>query len=83
MLPYLEQHYTPEQIRELMPVLTFEEIRVVEQYIHDHRETVLEQDRQIRERSAARWRPGDEERQQQERQERLERSRGKLCRAKF
>ncbi|HEV3238537.1 MAG TPA: hypothetical protein VGZ25_16240 [Gemmataceae bacterium] len=39
---------------EIMPVLTKEEIRLVEQYIAQNREVVEEQDRRIRERNARR-----------------------------
>jgi len=54
VVPYLRQHFTHEQIREIMPVLSDEEIVVIERYVADHYEEVMEQDRRIRERSAAR-----------------------------
>ena len=82
VLPYLQQQYTPEQIREIMPVLTLAEIDVIQQYIRDHREAVLERDRQIRERAAARQRPGEEERERQERKERIDRARQMIQRSK-
>jgi len=57
LVPYLQQRYTHEQILEIMPVLTVEEIEAVEQYVHDHYEAVMEQDRHIRERNAQRTTP--------------------------
>ena len=54
LVPYLQQKYTHEQIREIMPVLTVEEIQAVERYVGDHYEAVMEQDRRIRERAEAR-----------------------------
>ena len=33
LVPYLQQKYTHEQIREIMPVLTVEEIQAVERYV--------------------------------------------------
>ena len=42
-----------------MPVLTIEEVQVVEQYVRENYEEVMEQDRRIRERAAAR-RPSPE-----------------------
>ncbi len=61
LVPYLQQHYSHEQIREIMPVLTVEEIQVVERYVQDHYEEVMEQDRLIRERSANRTTPPEVE----------------------
>lgn len=57
LVPYLQKNLTPEQIREIMPVLTIEEIQAIEQYVHAHSEAVLEQDRRIRERTAQRRNP--------------------------
>jgi uncharacterized protein (DUF433 family) len=61
LLPYLQQNFTHEQILAVMPVLTVEEIQAVERYVRDHQEAVLEQDRRIRERSAARRKPPQHE----------------------
>jgi len=56
-----------------MPVLTVEEIRAVELYIRDNYESVMEQDRRIRERAAARRQsPEIEEAKRIERRKRLE-----------
>jgi len=83
LLPYLQQNYTHEQIREIMPVLTLEEIQAVERYVQDHRETVLDQDRRIRERAAARRHPPKEEGiERKERQERLDQIRQWIQREK-
>jgi uncharacterized protein (DUF433 family) len=57
LVPYLQQHCTYEQILEIMPVLTVEEIQTVEQYIQANYEAVMEQDRRIRERNAQRQNP--------------------------
>jgi uncharacterized protein (DUF433 family) len=54
LVPYFQRRCTYEQIMEIMPVLTKEEIRLVEQYIAQNREAVEEQDRRIRERNACR-----------------------------
>jgi uncharacterized protein (DUF433 family) len=54
LVPYLRLGYTHEQIREVMPTLSVEEIVAVEQYVQEHRAAVMEADRRIRERSAAR-----------------------------
>ena len=54
LVPYLQQRYTHAQIREIMPVLTCEEILVVEQYVAANHDSVMEQDRRIRERNANR-----------------------------
>jgi uncharacterized protein (DUF433 family) len=54
VVPYLQANWTCAQIREAMPILTDEEIRVIEQYVRDHYEEVMEQDRRIRERAANR-----------------------------
>src|SRR5436309_6796723 len=54
LVPYLQQKFTYEQILEIMPVLTVEEIQAVERYIQDNLEAVMERDHLIRERTAAR-----------------------------
>ncbi len=71
LLPYLQQGYSHEQIRTIMPVLTVEDIVVVEQYIRDHLDEVMEQDRRIRERAAARRKP--QKQQEAEHRELLQR----------
>jgi uncharacterized protein (DUF433 family) len=57
LVPYLQQRFSHEQIREIMPVLSVEEIQVVERYIQDHYEAVMEQDRRIRATNARRQTP--------------------------
>jgi uncharacterized protein (DUF433 family) len=57
LVPYFQRRCTYEQIMEIMPVLTKEEIRLVERYIAQNREAVEEQDRRIRERNARRKNP--------------------------
>ena len=71
LVPYLKLQYTHEQILELMPVLTVEEIQAVERYVQDNYEAVMEQDRLIRARAAGRRQPPDVE--QDERKKRLAR----------
>lgn len=71
VVPYYLQNWTCEQIRDIMPVLSGEEIQIVEQYIREHHESVMEQHRRIVERSAARKPAPDIE--QSERQARLTR----------
>jgi uncharacterized protein (DUF433 family) len=57
LVPYLQRHCSYEQILEIMPVLTVEDIKVVERYIEDHYDEVMQQDRRIRERNAKRKNP--------------------------
>src|SRR3954464_3773604 len=52
LVPYLKRHCSHEEIRQVMPVLTAEEIAIVEQYIREHFEEVMEQDRRIEQRTA-------------------------------
>jgi uncharacterized protein (DUF433 family) len=54
VVPYLQKKFTHDQIREIMPVLSDEEINVVELYVTEHFDEVMEQDRRIRERNANR-----------------------------
>jgi len=76
LVPYFQQQCTHDQIREIMPILTVEEIQLVEQYVRDHYEAVMDQDRRIRERIAARQKPPQvEEAERKERLERLEKAR--------
>lgn len=62
LFPYFEMGYTPERIiREAMPSLSVAEIEVAGRYIAEHREDVVEIDRQIRERNATRKNPPEVE----------------------
>jgi hypothetical protein len=73
VVPYLQRQCTYEQIQEIMPVLSVEEIKVIEQYVRENYDAVMEQDRRIRERAEARRPPPEvEAAQQRERRERLE-----------
>ena len=71
LVPYLQKQWSHEQIIEIMPVLTVEEIETVERYVQENYQAVMEQDRRIRERAAARQKPPEVE--EAERQERLQR----------
>jgi hypothetical protein len=53
----LNRNCTPEEIIEVIPVLTRDELRVIQEYVRDHYEEVMEQDRRIREREANRVTP--------------------------
>lgn len=76
LVPYLQQRYTHEQILQIMPVLTVAEIQAVERYIQENYDAVMEQDRRIRERAAARQKsPQVEATERQERLQRLEAAR--------
>lgn len=57
IFPYFQLNYSYEEIRQIMPSLSFAEIRAVEQYIDEHREEVIEEDRRIRQRNATRRNP--------------------------
>ena len=69
LVPYLQQDYAHEQILQIMPVLTVPEIEAVERYVLDNYDAVIEQDRRIRERNAARQNSTDVE--EAERTERM------------
>jgi len=71
LVPYLQQGLTHEQIREIMPVLSDDEITTVEQYVRENYEAVMELDQRIRARAAARRKPPQAE--EAERQQRLAR----------
>ena len=76
LVPYLQQKYAHEQIVQIMPVLTVPEIQAVERYVQDNYDAVMEQDRRIRERNAARQKPADvEEAERKEQIQRLEAAR--------
>jgi uncharacterized protein (DUF433 family) len=57
VVPYLQKNCTPAEIMEIMPILSVEEIQVIQQYVRDNYDAVMEQDRRIRERNAARVTP--------------------------
>jgi uncharacterized protein (DUF433 family) len=57
VVPMLQRNCTPEEIMEVIPVLKLEELQVIQQYVRDHHDEVLEQDRRIRERTANRVTP--------------------------
>ncbi len=57
LVPYFQGKRTYEQIREAMPILTVEDIQLVERYVAEHYEEVMEVDRRIRERNASRATP--------------------------
>ena len=57
LVPYFQQQYSYEEIMAIMPVLTVEDIRVVERYVQEHYEEVMEEERRIQERNAARTNP--------------------------
>jgi uncharacterized protein (DUF433 family) len=57
LVPYFQQGCTHEEIMAIMPVLSVEEITVVQQYVRDNFAAVMEQDRRIRERNAQRKTP--------------------------
>ena len=57
LVPYFQQQCSYEEIMAIMPVLTVEDIRVVERYVQEHYEEVMEEERRIQERNAARTNP--------------------------
>ena len=57
LVPYFQRNCSYEQIIEIMPVLTPEEIQVVDRYVQENYEAVMEQDRRIRERNSNRENP--------------------------
>jgi uncharacterized protein (DUF433 family) len=57
LVPYLQLGYSDEEILQIMPSLSVAEIRAVECYVDEHRDEVMEEDRQIRERNATRRNP--------------------------
>jgi hypothetical protein len=59
LVPYFQRHFSYEQILEIMPVLTVEEIQVVERHVREHYDEVMEKDRRIRERNARRIMPSE------------------------
>src|SRR5438093_8443385 len=71
LVPYFQRHCSNAEIREIIPILTDQEIAVIERYVREHHDEVMEQDRRIRERAAARRKPPEIE--EAERRERLKR----------
>ena len=72
LVPYFQEKSSYAEIQEAMPGLSVEEIQVIELYVQEHYDDVMEQDRRIRERAAARRKsPEAEERERTERRERL------------
>lgn len=57
VVPMLKRNCTPEEIIELIPVLTREELLAIQDYVRDHYDEVMEQDRRIAERAANRVTP--------------------------
>ena len=62
LLPYFQEGCSYEEILRWIPTLTRQEIRIIEHYIEEHTEEVLELDRRIRERNARRRKPPEVER---------------------
>ncbi|HVC94748.1 MAG TPA: DUF433 domain-containing protein [Pirellulales bacterium] len=54
LVPYFQRQCTYEEILEIMPTLSVDEIQAVEQYVQENYEAVMNQDRLIRERNAQR-----------------------------
>jgi uncharacterized protein (DUF433 family) len=57
LVPYFQNKYGYEYILEAMPSLSVAEIEVVERYVQEHYEEVMEEDRRIRKRNANRRNP--------------------------
>lgn len=57
LVPYLQLDYSYVEILKIMPTLSVPEIQVVERYVDEHRDEVMEGDRRIRERNATRREP--------------------------
>ena len=57
LVPYFQRHCSYEEIMAVMPVLTVSDIQAVERYVQEHYQEVMQVDRQIRERNAARVTP--------------------------
>lgn len=56
LVPYFQRGASYDEIIRWIPILTHEEIAVVECYYHEHKEELDEQDRRIRERTQERVR---------------------------
>jgi uncharacterized protein (DUF433 family) len=57
LVPYFQHNCSYEEIMAAMPALTVDDIQAVERYVQEHYQEVMEEDRQIRERNAARITP--------------------------
>ena len=57
LVPYFQDRYSYEEILHWIPVLSLEEIAVVERYYREHQAELDEEDRLIRERIAQRQNP--------------------------
>jgi len=76
LVPYLKQNWSHEQIMEIMPALTVEEIQAVEDYVRQNYAAVMEQDRLIQQRAQERRTPPEvEEGLRKARRQRLEHAR--------
>jgi hypothetical protein len=76
VFPYLRQRFSYAEIQEIMPVVTVEEIQVIERYVQEHYQEVLERDRRIRKRAAERRKPPEaEEAEREARRQRLDAAR--------
>jgi hypothetical protein len=83
LVPYFQRHASNAEIREIIPILTDEEIAVIERYVREHYDAVMEQDRRIRERAAARRKPPEvEAAEHREVLQRLEAARQEIRRRK-
>ncbi|SRR6266404_53471 len=82
LVPYFQNGCSYEEIIRWIPSLTHEEIRVIERYIEEHREEVMEEDRCIREERAARRNPPEIEKLRQRGHARMLALKEKLLRAK-
>ena len=54
LVPYLQEGRSHEEIMRWVPILTLEEISVIEHFYKEHQKEMDEQDRRIRERNAQR-----------------------------
>ncbi len=61
LVPYFQRNLSGEQIREIIPVLTLDEIHVAGEYVRANFDAVMDQDRRIRERNANRKNPPEVE----------------------
>ena len=57
LVPYFQEGCSYDEILRWIPTLTHEEIAVVEHYYQEHKATLDEEDRRIRERTAQRNNP--------------------------
>lgn len=80
LVPYFQRNDSYDEIRRWIPNLTNEEIRAIEDYIRDHYDEVMEQDRRIRERIDRRTEESDADPYwKRPKEERLARLREKLA----